>query len=698
MDLKDANHSDIIKLIRKRQRKLKWTRKELKKHFVGLDSIIDTIIKNIEAWYVMPELLTRPVIICLWGPTGVGKTDLVRRLVKLLSFHDRFCEIDLMNKGGSNAWHTSISSVLSSNPNITSGKSSIILLDEIQNFRTIDENGHELSDYKYRDVWTLLSDGKLPFDVDVDHLIQLLWQYGDKSKRPPKSKLQHQPTPSPVSITRYATDSPYPETEPPEIDTDTIEAEDYDDDIGDDVYIAVDEELGSPSISPKDECEGDDETSYYSLKHFKTVLRLEDSLEEIATWSNSKKRTVIKQKLNDEKLYEQVDYTKSLIFVSGNLDEAYKFTEKTEEVDIDADIFHELSLKISILDIKSALTTRFKPEQIARFGNMQVVYPSLSKSSYKEIIIRKITEISNNVKNKFGINLRVTSNIHELIYQNGVFPTQGTRPVFSTISEIIESPMPIFLLQSFIDNVKGFKLDYHGKKVVAKIKNKLVKFPYEGVVDKLKTDRNKNMNRRVLSAVHEAGHAVVYAIMFKVAPPQLTALPAAQELGGFVYLHDTCGAKYLLEQKIAITLGGGEAEKIVFGSDNYTSGAKDDLHEATKLSGLMIKRYGMDAFSSFMMAATDRTDIYRTDIEEANKHIEIMIKKCLDLAQNAIRKNLPLFKSTIDSLLTHDNVTPDDFRKICSKHGLKIDTKQSKEVICSNYLDQYQAFQKNISK
>jgi len=187
MDFKDVHHSEIIALIRKRKRKLNWAKKELKKHFVGLDAIIDTIIKNIEAWYVMPELLTRPVIICLWGPTGVGKTDLVRRLVKLLSFHDRFCEIDLVSKDNDHSWHRSISAILSSNPKISSGQSSIILLDEIQNFRTIDENGHELNDYKFRDVWTLLSDGKLPFEVDIENLIQLLWQYGDRSKKPPTS-------------------------------------------------------------------------------------------------------------------------------------------------------------------------------------------------------------------------------------------------------------------------------------------------------------------------------------------------------------------------------------------------------------------------------------------------------------------------------------------------------------------------------
>ena len=84
-----------------------------------------------------------------------------------------------------------------------------------------------------------------------------------------------------------------------------------------------------------------------------------------------------------------------------------------------------------------ALGARFKPEQIARFGNMQVIYPSLNKTTYETIIKRKIVSIQENIKDQFGITLDIDQSIGDLIYNNGVFPTQGTRPVFSTISEIV---------------------------------------------------------------------------------------------------------------------------------------------------------------------------------------------------------------------------------------------------------------------
>ena len=69
--------------------------KELKKKFIGIDAVIDKTIDNIALWYMTPELQFKPLIISLWGITGVGKTDLVRTLVRLLEFTDKFIEIQM---------------------------------------------------------------------------------------------------------------------------------------------------------------------------------------------------------------------------------------------------------------------------------------------------------------------------------------------------------------------------------------------------------------------------------------------------------------------------------------------------------------------------------------------------------------------------------------------------------------------------
>ena len=51
----------------------------LKKIYRGIDPIIDRICDLVLPWYAVPEGVTRPIIICLWGMTGTGKTSLDRK-------------------------------------------------------------------------------------------------------------------------------------------------------------------------------------------------------------------------------------------------------------------------------------------------------------------------------------------------------------------------------------------------------------------------------------------------------------------------------------------------------------------------------------------------------------------------------------------------------------------------------------------
>ena len=67
-----------------RQQRLQAAAHALKQELFGLDALIDRLIDAIRAWYVLPELIERPVIVCLWGLTGTGKTQLARRLAQLL--------------------------------------------------------------------------------------------------------------------------------------------------------------------------------------------------------------------------------------------------------------------------------------------------------------------------------------------------------------------------------------------------------------------------------------------------------------------------------------------------------------------------------------------------------------------------------------------------------------------------------------
>ena len=81
-------------LLQKREL-LSNTVSQLKKEFVGIDNVIDRIATSVSSWFFFPEMQERPVIINLWGLTGIGKTSVVKRLTELIGFTEHYFHYDL---------------------------------------------------------------------------------------------------------------------------------------------------------------------------------------------------------------------------------------------------------------------------------------------------------------------------------------------------------------------------------------------------------------------------------------------------------------------------------------------------------------------------------------------------------------------------------------------------------------------------
>lgn len=118
-----------------------------------------------------------------------------------------------------------------------------------------------------------------------------------------------------------------------------------------------------------------------------------------------------------------------------------------------------------------------------------------------------------------------------------------------------------------------------------------------------------DQEKKVVS-YHEIGHALVAAKQSNSAPVQkITIIPRTSGALGYTLQVDT-GDKYLLtkeelENKIAVFTGGRAAEEIVFGQ--ITTGASNDIEQATKLARAMITRYGMsEEFDMVAMETVNR--------------------------------------------------------------------------------------------
>jgi hypothetical protein len=76
-------------------------REILDKEFISVDEFIDQVLDSLSNWYLFPQLQEQPVIINLWGLTGVDKTAMVLRLAELLEFDKRTFRYDMGNKSDS---------------------------------------------------------------------------------------------------------------------------------------------------------------------------------------------------------------------------------------------------------------------------------------------------------------------------------------------------------------------------------------------------------------------------------------------------------------------------------------------------------------------------------------------------------------------------------------------------------------------
>jgi len=154
--------------------KLEEIKRKLKKEFVGIDDQINQIVDSIRTWYCFPESLNRPLIVNLWGITGTFKTSVIRRLIELLGKSKSFKEIDSRAILGQK-----FDTLLGIN-DLTKLKNTgelpeIILIDEFQNIKTLDNFGNDTKESKtLYELFSILSDGKLKYPRNLFSLGKLM--------------------------------------------------------------------------------------------------------------------------------------------------------------------------------------------------------------------------------------------------------------------------------------------------------------------------------------------------------------------------------------------------------------------------------------------------------------------------------------------------------------------------------------------
>ncbi len=380
---------------------------------------------------------------------------------------------------------------------------------------------------------------------------------------------------------------------------------------------------------------------FYEAQSLKESLELDYEISELAEMPRWQVIEKIQQAKTKKKIHEPIDHARTLILISGNLDEAFSMATQTSESDIDADIFHAFTQKITLVDVKNALSRKFRPEQVARFGNIHLIYKSLKKADFERLIAKEIASIVGKTHDKFKVAVTVEASLHKLIYQNGVFPVQGVRPVFSSIVDILETNRSKFLFSALLNQHRSIVIGYDFAKseLIATIGSITQRIPFTGRIDKI---RQSNLQDTVTNiSVHESGHAVAYMALFGLAPLQLKSKVADSYAAGFTFPHQIHVTRETIVSKIQIYLAGGLAEDLIFGEDNASLGRSHDREQVTTLAMDYIRRYGFEPKFQANYALEDAYEMnkFATDrsIEQMIAHWVAETKTLLQQHQSLLR-------------------------------------------------------------
>ncbi len=597
--------------------RLRAARGSLKRHFIGIDAIIDELCDAVRLWFVAPQVLRRPVIVNLWGMTGVGKTDLVRRLAAELGILDRFVELELTN-GDTTTWHSSVASMLGESGALE-GRPTLLLFDEIQRFNTLDHMGNPVQNTKFSDFWELLSDGRL-------------------SRR-----------------------------ESPEIGY---------------LIASMSETERALAAQRAEGTTVDDRLGVWRAQEIKRATRSTVPLESLADMTVAEGISLLREVRLSQDAYKPIDLTRCLIIVSGNLDEAFTMAGEGAEADIDADVFAAHTARITVVDIKNALQRRFKPEQVARFGNTHLIYSSLGRAHFEELIDREVAKVVTATREAFGVSVTVDPSVRDLIYRNGVFPVQGVRPVLSSVADILETHLARFVLDALVTGKRSVSFSYavDARELVVTVGRDRTRLPFTGRLDRIRESSSPDKVANV--AVHESGHALGHALLFGIAPIQLTAKVASAYAAGFTFAHTVHATEGSLIAQTQVMLAGGVAEEIVFGKEWASVGRAADREKATRTIIDFVRRYGFDReFQADYMLENE----YAMDRSVPEPDIEKMLTRLVaETRQLLVAHEAPL-RALARALRTAGRLSGEEIAEVLRAHGIPVDVRPESHQLIPGY-------------
>ena len=232
----------------------------------------------------------------------------------------------------------------------------------------------------------------------------------------------------------------------------------------------------------------------------------------------------------------------------------------------------------------------------------------------------------------------------------------------------------------------------HGRKVVCQ--SDLFEAVEVVLVGKEKKDRIMSEEERKIVSYHEVGHALVGALQKNAEPVQkITIVPRTMGALGFVMQtpeeEKFLNTKKELEAMLVGALAGRAAEELVF--DTVTTGASNDIEQATKIARAMITQYGMskkfgliglESVQSRYLDGRAVLNCGEATAAEIDAEIMEMLKHAYDEAKSILSENRLVLDRIAEFLIEKETITGKEFMRILHEiKGEQEDVKKDERIV-----------------
>ncbi|MFK8182198.1 MAG: ATP-dependent zinc metalloprotease FtsH3 [Phormidesmis sp.] len=206
-----------------------------------------------------------------------------------------------------------------------------------------------------------------------------------------------------------------------------------------------------------------------------------------------------------------------------------------------------------------------------------------------------------------------------------------------------------------------------------------------------KKDRVMSEKRKTLVAYHEAGHALVGALMPDYDPVQKISIIPRGRAGGLTWftpseerLESGLYSRSYLQNQMAVALGGRLAEEIVFGDEEVTTGASNDLQQVARTARQMVTRFGMsDKLGPVTLGRQQGNPFLGRDIaserdfsEATAASIDAEVRSLVDEAyarcKQVLVENRHILDKLADMLVDKETVDSEELQNLLATNDVKM--------------------------